>query len=480
MTLYWPSGDSRGDDLVVDAKGGARGLGPGLGADQLHQILSSRFVSFGATSKSWRPAWPVNHYILCVRAKVSTNSSVVNSTVKIFRSASRRPVSRNARACKRLTNLASAQGRQRTRKATSNAGRSRRHCPISIPAGSSLARASGRPAMRAAARRVRLASLAVRGAPWPLSQRRRRRELGGDAHGGEVDVDGVFDAARIAAGHGHRHRHAAGMAQLEDHAVARGEPALGELQAPEAVALERVGAGQIDRQIGLGRRQGPAHALLQRLEIVAIAGAVGQLDVEVARLFLEGEVVGGVDGEGEHGRIARQDRGGAVALVHVAVDDHHALDPALGLQGQRGDGAVVEHAVALAAVAERVVRAAGQVHARRPPPARRAPPRASRRWSAASAPPSAATTGSRCAAALRRAAHRSPPAADTRRSCACRICSSVAAGGSCNPSCPATPSPPAPARAAGGTSASGSGARAAAAGRTGPCRRSSSVQDLTR
>src|SRR5690606_18898356 len=56
-----------------------------------------------------------------------------------------------------------------------------------------------------------------------------------------------------------------------------------------------------------------------------------------------------------------EDGGGAVALVHVAVDDGDAASAALGPHRQRGDGGVVEHAEARAEVPVRVVRAAGEV-----------------------------------------------------------------------------------------------------------------------
>ena len=64
---------------------------------------------------------------------------------------------------------------------------------------------------------------------------------------------------------------------------------------------------------------------------------------------------------GEHIGGVGEDGGGAVALVHVAIDDGDAAGAAFGLHRQRGDGCVVEHAEARAEVAMRVVRAAGQV-----------------------------------------------------------------------------------------------------------------------
>src|SRR5207342_420727 len=85
--------------------------------------------------------------------------------------------------------------------------------------------------------------------------------------------------------------------------------------------------------------------------------------VEVARFLREREVACAVDGEREDRIVAGEDRRGAVALVHVAIDDGDARESRLGLQRARGDGGVIEDAEAFAAIAERVVRAAGEVGA---------------------------------------------------------------------------------------------------------------------
>ena len=62
-----------------------------------------------------------------------------------------------------------------------------------------------------------------------------------------------------------------------------------------------------------------------------------------------------MDREREDRLVAREDRRGAVALVHVAVDDGDALQSRLRLQRARRDRRVVEDAEALAPVAEGVV-----------------------------------------------------------------------------------------------------------------------------
>ena len=102
----------------------------------------------------------------------------------------------------------------------------------------------------------------------------------------------------------------------------------------------------------------------QGLEIFVIAGAVGQLDVEVAGLLAERVVPGAVQREREDAGIVAEDGGGAVALVHVAVHHRDPPAPALVLHDAGGDGHVVEHAVALAAIGEGMMGAPGEVDGR--------------------------------------------------------------------------------------------------------------------
>ncbi len=62
----------------------------------------------------------------------------------------------------------------------------------------------------------------------------------------------------------------------------------------------------------------------------------------------------------EHGRIVCHDRCGAIALVHIEIQDRGATDSTLRLRGQRGYRTVVEHAVAFAVIAEGVMGAAAE------------------------------------------------------------------------------------------------------------------------
>ena len=100
-------------------------------------------------------------------------------------------------------------------------------------------------------------------------QAQRASAPSGGPDGGEVDVDGVFDVARVAAGHGDRDRDAGVAAQLEHQPIALGQTALGDLQTSQAIALEGIGAGEKDDELRLRGRQRRAHAALDRGEIVS-------------------------------------------------------------------------------------------------------------------------------------------------------------------------------------------------------------------
>jgi hypothetical protein len=101
--------------------------------------------------------------------------------------------------------------------------------------------------------------------------------------------------------------------------------------------------------------------MAQRGEILIVAGAIVERDVEVADFLAERKVMSAVEREGEHRRLAVEDCGGAVSLVDVAIDDGRAGDRAIAQQDSSRDRDVVEHAEPLTAVSERVVGSARQV-----------------------------------------------------------------------------------------------------------------------
>lgn len=111
-----------------------------------------------------------------------------------------------------------------------------------------------------------------------------------------------------------------------------------------------------------GRKQ-RGQVLAQQLQVGLVARAHRHLDVDVAAL-LGGEVVAAaVEREGGDARLALEDDGAAVALMHVEVHNQDPPDE-LRVVAKRHEGGhtdVVEDAVALASVGKGVVRAAGKV-----------------------------------------------------------------------------------------------------------------------
>ena len=73
-----------------------------------------------------------------------------------------------------------------------------------------------------------------------------------------------------------------------------------------------------------------------------------------------GEVFSAVDGKSEYRRVAGEDNGCPVALVHVAIDDHDALRPPFGLHKARRHGDIVKNAISLAMVRVGVMGATSQ------------------------------------------------------------------------------------------------------------------------
>ena len=175
------------------------------------------------------------------------------------------------------------------------------------------------------------------------------------AAGQRVDVAGI--AAADDAGDGD-----AGVAAGPDHrAVALGQAGIAQRQTAEPVVFMRVDPGIVEDDVG----QRPAEPLRQRrqegLEIVGVAGAVGQRHVEIGLRLAHRIVPGAMQRQGEHPPLVLEDAGRAVTLVDVAVDDQDAAGIAVGQKQRRRHRHVVEHREAGAAVPRRMMAAAGRV-----------------------------------------------------------------------------------------------------------------------
>ena len=176
-----------------------------------------------------------------------------------------------------------------------------------------------------------------------------------------MDGDGVFDAAGVAAGEGNDDGDPAAHGGSKDGFVAGEESGEGEVEAAELIVVVGVGAGDVEDDIGGEGGEGAFDGGCEDGEVLFVADAVGEGEVEVGGRFDRGVVVLLVDGEGEDGGVGGEDGGGAVAVVDVGIDDHGAGNQAFGLEGADGDGNVVEGTEAFAVVGEGVMEAAADV-----------------------------------------------------------------------------------------------------------------------
>ena len=102
------------------------------------------------------------------------------------------------------------------------------------------------------------------------------------ADGVGVDVHRVVDVARVAAGHRQRDRDRARRERREHVLVAAREAALGEPEPPEAVVLVGIGAREVEDELGARALERLVQAALEVPQVLVVARAVGELDVEVA------------------------------------------------------------------------------------------------------------------------------------------------------------------------------------------------------
>ena len=93
---------------------------------------------------------------------------------------------------------------------------------------------------------------------------------------------------------------------------------------------------------------------LQGRQILLVASAGLQLDVNIRALLLGEVILLAVHAEGEDARILREQDRVAIALMHVQVDDHYLLaGVAILAEGNiAGHGDIIEDAEALAVVIE--------------------------------------------------------------------------------------------------------------------------------
>lgn len=150
----------------------------------------------------------------------------------------------------------------------------------------------------------------------------------------------------VAAADHPDHRNIAAQAVAHHAFIAGGDALVCQLEVAEGVVLVYIHAGVIQHQVGLIQRQQVVEGIVDHLEVVRVAHAHRQRDVPVALRLARGEVLFAVQGHGDCIRGVVEDACGAVALVHVAVEDQHPVDPPAGQQVMADHGQVIEDAVA--------------------------------------------------------------------------------------------------------------------------------------
>ena len=219
------------------------------------------------------------------------------------------------------------------------------------------------------------------------------------ARGREVDLDRVGDVRRVAAGERDADRRSRCARRCRGRARrAPRRPAFVSARRPRRSPSHGSAPARKKTRSGWATGTASVERVRERAQVLVVAGAGAQVDVEVGRRAVERVVRAAVERQRVAARVAREQLGRAVALVDVAVDDERAAERALGPQRGDRDGDVVEQAVAAALRVRGVVRSAAEVHAeavRRARRARRGPCPASSAGRARRAP---ATTAARARA----------------------------------------------------------------------------------
>ena len=135
----------------------------------------------------------------------------------------------------------------------------------------------------------------------------------------------------------------------------------GQVEPAELIVPIRVCPGDIDHQLRRKARQRFAQAVSQPLQVLPVAGAAIQVNVQIGgRLFVR-VVVKLVNRQGEYRGILGEDRGRAIAVVYVAIHHHRTANGSVALQHADGYGHVVDGAETFPMPRERVVKSAAHV-----------------------------------------------------------------------------------------------------------------------
>ena len=127
-----------------------------------------------------------------------------------------------------------------------------------------------------------------------------------------------------------------------------------------------VDARVVEHQVRGDAVQGIGQPVGNGSEIVVIAGAVGEGDVDIPVHFAQGEIAGGVHREGGHPGVVLKAGCRTIPLVHIEIHDQNSPHLPCSQQHPSGDSTVVEDAEATPEAGVGVVGAARQMRGQAP------------------------------------------------------------------------------------------------------------------
>lgn len=151
----------------------------------------------------------------------------------------------------------------------------------------------------------------------------------------------------VAAADHPEHRDVAAQAMAHHLFVAGGDALVGQLQVTQGIVLVHIHPGVVQHQVRLVQRQQVIEGIVDHLQVVGVAHAHRQGDVPVAAGLARREVFFAVQRDSHGIRGMFENPRGAVALVHVAVEDQHPADPSGFQQVMADHRQVVEDAVSM-------------------------------------------------------------------------------------------------------------------------------------
>lgn len=165
----------------------------------------------------------------------------------------------------------------------------------------------------------------------------------------------------ITPAHGAGERDATATRFPHDGAVPRFQPRIAQRQSPQPVVSMRIDPGLIQDQVGAKAIKRLGQHLHERRKIIGVTHPVGKRYVQRRPHLAHGEIPLRMDGQRENIVPPLHQLRGAIALMHVEVENQHPPRVPFPDQSIRRDGQVIEHAITRAAVVKRMMTAPGRV-----------------------------------------------------------------------------------------------------------------------